>query len=139
DIGSAPRAGAPAAQAARGGGSGPRGSPAGHFVYFMRGADLWRVAVDTGAESRMIQSVSDGSRVAVTRRGVYFVPGATFTPAAVEQTIDFFDFDTGRITRFARLEKPMFIGMAVSPDERWLLFAQIDQTGSDLMLADDFR
>jgi hypothetical protein len=30
-------------------------------------------------------------------------------------------------------------GLALSPDGRWLLYAQIDRYGADLMLAENFR
>jgi hypothetical protein len=29
--------------------------------------------------------------------------------------------------------------MSVSPDEHWLLYSQVDQAGSDLMLVENFR
>ena len=36
-------------------------------------------------------------------------------------------------------EKPLFIGSTVSANERWLLFSQIDQTGADLMMVENFK
>ena len=32
----------------------------------------------------------------------------------------------------------MYVGLSVSPDQRFLVFAQHDQTGSDLMLIKNF-
>ena len=37
------------------------------------------------------------------------------------------------------IEKPAFVGMAVSPDGRRLLFSQLDREESDLMLVDNFK
>jgi hypothetical protein len=37
------------------------------------------------------------------------------------------------------LTKPVDLGLAVSPDGRYLLFAQSDFYGSDLMLVENFK
>jgi hypothetical protein len=46
---------------------------------------------------------------------------------------------TGTIQRIASIEKPVGVGLTVSPDRRWILYAQADQAGSDLMLVENFR
>jgi hypothetical protein len=58
---------------------------------------------------------------------------------AADFTIDYVRFADEKIQTFARLEKPPFIGMTVSPDARWLLYTQIDQAGTDLVLVEGFR
>ena len=37
------------------------------------------------------------------------------------------------------LPKPIDLGLALSPDGRYLLFAQNDFSGSDLMLVENFK
>jgi hypothetical protein len=37
------------------------------------------------------------------------------------------------------IEKPLWQGLAVSPDERSVLYSQIDQQIFDLMLVENFR
>jgi hypothetical protein len=113
-------------------------SPDGRHVYYLRGAELWRTDVESGAESRVGLSVSDWSRFAVTTHGIYFIPAGP-GPNGAELVIDFLDFATGKIQNVVRLDKPPFIGMTVSADERWLLLSQTDQTGADLMLVENFR
>ena len=70
--------------------------------------------------------------------GIYFVdPKAKAGP-----TVQFLSFATGRMTPLAVFDKePMQYGsaIAVSPDGHWLLYTQIDEGGSDLMLVDNFR
>jgi hypothetical protein len=42
----------------------------------------------------------------------------------------------------AEVEKPLQAwnsGLAVSPDGQWVLYPQIDQSGSDIMLVENFR
>jgi serine/threonine protein kinase len=140
EIWKAPVTGGPAVQVTRNGGYGPLMAPDGRHVYFMRGYELWRAAVDTGEEERLLEAVSDWSRFAVTGRGIYFTSGTPLPPGnPTESNIEFFDFETRRVSRILRPDKALFIGLAVSPDERWLLFTQFDQGGADLMLTDDFR
>jgi hypothetical protein len=49
------------------------------------------------------------------------------------------DFGTGRRTTLATIGKRWWFGIALSPDERWLLFPVTDREGRDLMLVDDVR
>jgi hypothetical protein len=48
-------------------------------------------------------------------------------------------FATGAIELIASIEKPVSSGLAVSPDRRWILYSQVEQAGSDLMLVEHFR
>jgi len=53
-----------------------------------------------------------------------------------KNTIDFFDFKTGRRATIARLEKSASVGLALSPDERYLIYPAIDSISQNLMLVD---
>jgi hypothetical protein len=61
----------------------------------------------------------------------------TVTPNRIE----FLDFATRQITPILSLEKaaPPFGGLAISPDRKALLYSQIDQDDSYLMLVRNFR
>ena len=54
-------------------------------------------------------------------------------------SIAYLDFATGKVTALYTLPKPADLGLAVSPDGRYILFAQQDFSGSDLMLVEHFR
>ena len=75
---------------------------------------------------------------AVQDSGIYFVaPVASARPA-----IKFFSFATRRVTQLGALERHPVqgpSGLAISRDGRWLLYAQVDQSVSDLMLVEHFR
>jgi hypothetical protein len=84
----------------------------------------------------------------VVTNGIYFVTAENPTRPVIE----FFDFATGKATEVAALEKPIPLfgrlpsgvtefnaGLAVSPDGRWILYTQLDQGGSDIMLVENFR
>jgi serine/threonine protein kinase len=127
-------------QFSKNGGFGPTASVDGRYVYYAKGSELWRSPGDSGVESRVLESLSDWSRFAVTDEGVYFSPGRSrVEDTFLQSTIEFLDFSTGRIRMVAQLDKPLFLGLTVSPDGRWLLYSQIDRSGTDLMLVDNVR
>jgi hypothetical protein len=59
--------------------------------------------------------------------------------SSVNASIQFYHFASGKTQLIAKLEKPVHVGLTVSPDRRWLLYAQHDEVGSDLMLVENFR
>jgi hypothetical protein len=57
-------------------------------------------------------------------------------------TIEFFSFATGRRKQLAVMEKAASLwmpGLAVSPDQRSILYAQVDRDESDINLVENFR
>jgi Tol biopolymer transport system component len=116
----------------------------GKVFYYWKGGPhpgIWQVPVDGGPETR----VHDSIRIhywgswAVCRDGLYFItettgddhPRKTTVFAAVQR----FRFATQEVTSIVSLERPC-LGLTISSDGRFLLFAQLDQRGSDLMLVD---
>jgi len=121
-------------------------SPDGNYLYYTKGRvpGIWRVALKEGAptgEEKLVPQLREagGLRYWILRReGVFFVP-EEHTPS---YAIKFFDFRTGRVTPIAALERetvPGLPGLDVSPDGRWILYAQVDQRVSNIMLVEGFR
>jgi dipeptidyl aminopeptidase/acylaminoacyl peptidase len=134
-----PRAGGDAVQVTKNGGCFPFESTDGKTVYYLKDrkdftSPLWQVAVDGGEERQVLESVL-AENYAVVSRGIYFMPGVTD-----RFTIQFFNFATGKITQIASIERELQYGFSVSPDERWILYPEVDQSGSsDIMLVENFR
>ena len=132
----------PAVQITKQGGFEGFESPDSKYLYYTRGrgvSGIWRIPVEGGEEILMTGDHQAGLlrywRVAA--HGIYFV-----TARGPSQSLEFFGFATGRITEVTRLAKKPRLhlpGLAVSPDERFLLYVQEDQSGSDLMMAEGFR
>lgn len=128
-------------QVTRNGGFAASESPGGKFVYYAKGrgvAGLWRTPAAGGNEEEVLPSLKPGfwGYWALARTGVYYVDRASPDQNAV---IYFLDFRTGRITPVYRMERPPSVAdsaFALSPDGSYLLFSQIDNSGSDIMVAD---
>jgi hypothetical protein len=93
------------------------------------------VPTDGGEETQVLESV-DQRAFAIVHEGIYFIPSQN---ASKESSIQFFSFADGRIKPIATIEKSAGGSLAVSPDSRWILFTQADQSGSDLILVENFR
>jgi len=55
------------------------------------------------------------------------------------QSIQFLKFATGKVAPVITLPRGHTGPLSISPDERYLLYSQLDQRGSDLMLIENFR
>ncbi|HEY3198711.1 MAG TPA: DPP IV N-terminal domain-containing protein [Nitrospirales bacterium] len=139
-----PSAGGHAIQVTKKGGFAAFESPDGKYVYYSKGhrdvPGIWRIPVGGGEEVPVMDlpRVRNWGYWAVVEKGIYFVSAEKSSRPLVE----FFSFTTGLATQIAQLEKPILPaipGFAVSPDGRWILYVQLDQSGSDIMLMENFR
>jgi Tol biopolymer transport system component/predicted Ser/Thr protein kinase len=114
-------------------------SPDGKVLYYVKSdgpTSLWKVPVEGGEENQVLASLSHGANFAVVDEGIYFIP--TPDPTA-GYSIQFFSFATRKITLITKIGRPVELGLSVSPDRKWILYSQIDQQSSDLMLVENFR
>jgi Tol biopolymer transport system component/predicted Ser/Thr protein kinase len=138
----APTEGGPAVQVTQNGGFAAFESPDGQFVYYAKFNEpgIWRVPVLGGEETLVLDLLQPGlwGYWAVVDEGIYFLNAE----AEPRPAIEFYRFATRRATRVTVPEKDPDYGdpgMAVSPDGRWILYAQVDQETSDIMLVENFR
>jgi Tol biopolymer transport system component len=109
----------------------------GRFVYFVKiDKSLWRIPSDGGREELAVEAVANGWSVAAGRRGIYFIGKTT---SGEGPPIQYLSFETGKILTLIKLERAAGYGLAVSPDEKTLLYSQLDSAGSDVMAVDNFR
>jgi Tol biopolymer transport system component/predicted Ser/Thr protein kinase len=128
-----PAGGGEAVQVTRYGGYNPFESDDGKTIYFSKSdarfGPLWSVRTEGGGETAVLDSVLAGG-FAVVRNGIYFVS---------RSSLRYYSFPTGISKSILTIEKPEGLGLTVSPDGHWLLYTQVDQGGSDLMLVENFR
>jgi Tol biopolymer transport system component len=113
----------------------------GKSVYYAKSnaPGIWKVAADGGEESRILDQPRE-SLWALTDQGIcFFDLGNLAGPV-----LNFYSFDRRKLrvlrqfSRETRLDT-FSTALSVSPDGRWILYTQLDQSGSDLMLLDNFR
>jgi Tol biopolymer transport system component/tRNA A-37 threonylcarbamoyl transferase component Bud32 len=143
DIWKIPSAGGQAVQVTRYGGFYGQESPDGKFLYYTKQWDyrgpssvneLWRMPVDGGDETLVVAGIKSYRNVVVGRRGVYYARSESG-----HDSIRVHDLATGRSRLLFELSAPIASGLSLSPDERYLIYSQTDDEGSELMLADNFR
>jgi Tol biopolymer transport system component/predicted Ser/Thr protein kinase len=138
-----PVEGSEAVQVTKNGGFRACESPDGKYLYYSKFIDtsgLWRIPVEGGEESLILDQLQAGYWEAwvVVNEGIYFIDPETKPHA----TIKFFSFASHRVRQITAIEKkprPKGPSLAVSPDGRWILYSQLDQSGSDIMLVENFR
>ena len=126
--------GGPTLQLTKHGGGEPRESPDGRTVFYgTEDKGVWQVPRDGGEEIPVpgLNDVRDGRYWTVSKQGIFFVP------ARKPWTICVYRFSTRQVSPVIGLEgEPLFDspGLTVSPDEDSLLFAQLDDSRSEIML-----
>jgi len=106
----------------------------GRFIYFSKfeAPGIWKMPIDGGEESRLL--ADQGGQMwwnwALARNGIYLLD---------DDKLRFFDFATGKKTSVYTSEKPLLMGLAVSPDGKSILYPQIDIAESSVMLLKNFR
>ena len=69
----------------------------------------------------------------VVTSGIYFVP------QTAPRTICFYDFATGHTREIFKTDRELSDGISVSPDGRYMLYSQLDENNSNIMLVNNFR
>jgi Tol biopolymer transport system component len=108
----------------------------GGTLYYAKGAGLgglWSMPAAGGEETQVLQSVLGRSFV-VSRHGIYYG-----LRSGLRSRIEFFSFASKKTVTLIELDAPISNFLRVSPDGTTLLYTQLDQLGSDLMLVENFR
>jgi dipeptidyl aminopeptidase/acylaminoacyl peptidase len=132
-----PAEGGEAVQVTRTLGGMPSESKDGRVVYYARGSDgLFETPVQGGPEKLVVGPINSMWAYVPMEDGVYFV--APQRPDGLTP-IDYYEFATGRRSTVTHVRGISHFSLTLAPDRRHILFSQLDQSGSDLMLVPDFR
>jgi WD40-like Beta Propeller Repeat len=113
----------------------------GKFVYYAKldTPGIWKMPVDGGEETRVLDRSGQGDW-SLTGQGICFFDLSGSSHAALK----FYNFATGKATFLRGFSKdtPVDTGnsaLTVSRDGRWILYTQLDQSVSNLMLVENYR
>jgi eukaryotic-like serine/threonine-protein kinase len=117
-------------------------SPDGQLLYFVkspRRPGLWSVPIEGGEETAVLGSVWQ-SYWAAAEKGICFLDLTAGVRSA--KPIKLFDFRTRQTRDIGTVQNevvPDVPGLSISSDGRRILWGQVDQSDSDLMLIGNFR
>lgn len=139
EIWKMPASGGTAVQVTHNGGDFGAESDDGKTLYFTRGlranpGSIWRMPTAGGPEEELVGSLYRAN-YAIAKRGIYYM---THPDEAGNSTLKLYDFATGTTTTLLPMGHPE-LGLDVSPDGRYLVYAQLDDPASGLMLVENFR
>ncbi len=111
-----------------------------YYVKFGAPWSLWRHSLPDGPlldgeESQLAGALLYPHNVAVGEHGVYFTP---LPPPGAPYIVAFYRFATGQIETVFEHENTPFHGLSVAPDGS-ILYSEVDDVQSDIMLVDDFQ
>jgi Tol biopolymer transport system component len=151
EVWKSPATGGPAVQVTVNGGMAPSESPDGQFLYFSRATGpnnvaLWKTGVAGGVETKVLDQLLFPGAYALAANGIYVLQGTGTSMAPFGAArgspppIRYLDIKTEKQTTVGSTDGTNLAGrIAVSPDERWLLYGHEDGTGTDIMLVENFR
>jgi Tol biopolymer transport system component/DNA-binding winged helix-turn-helix (wHTH) protein len=135
-----PGSGGTAVPITRNGGVHPEESRDGQWLYYSKDLEspttIWKVPRNAGEEAPVVEGLTYSNNFAVSEKGIYFVSGRL---GRNDNAIEFYDFATGKRKVISVLQKAVSWGVALSPDQRSLLYPLIDHTASNLMLVQNFQ
>jgi eukaryotic-like serine/threonine-protein kinase len=138
EIWRAPFGGGDPEQVTRTGAESADVSPDGQWLYYTKDGGvggMWKMPIG-GGEATLLTGAIYRYNYAIASNGLYFMPA----PEALGMnSIRFLNFATGATTEILKIDKPVDLGLAISPEGRSLLFTQVDYVGQDLMLVENFR
>ncbi len=124
------------------GGFGGVESPDGRFLYYactILSSSIWRVPVEGGEEIPVddeVRSLRLPQNFAVGKYGIVY---ASSMDPMRRFELRLYRFSTGKTELVARIENGLGHGMAISPDEKTLLFTTTGVHSGDLMMVENFR
>ena len=100
----------------------------GRFLYYSKyeTPGIWKMAIDGGEETRIVDQPQGNFwyNWVIAENGIYYLA----------EDLMFYDFATGKKTTVFIDQKPLLMGLTVSPDGKSIIYPQVDVIESNIML-----
>jgi dipeptidyl aminopeptidase/acylaminoacyl peptidase len=103
--------------------------------YRARDHAVWTLT-EEGKEREVFRFQGTGGVGAASKAGIYFLLNGSVNKPG---DLMFYRFPNGPLTKVAGIEGVSQYGFSISPDGRYLLYAKMVSSGSDLMLVENFK
>ncbi len=134
-----PAGGGEAVSVTMAGGYAAQESADGQYVYYTKKgeAGLWYRPTESGAEVVVLEALQpeDAGHWKMLGEDIYYVNRTSVSGPMVER----FSMVTREVTHMALLPEAWDSGLAVDPNGRWILYAHVERSNSDIMLLEHFR
>jgi Tol biopolymer transport system component len=120
----------------------PVESADGKYIYFRSRRGIWRIPAAGGEEEEAFVPEHDmwgPTTMQPARKGIYYTE---FERSGRSMVVSFYDFSTKKSAIVFRLKNANWSNGAsfcVSPDGKYILYARVDQSQTNLMLVENFR
>jgi Tol biopolymer transport system component len=145
EVWKTPVEGGGAVQVTRGGGFHGFESPDGEYFYYAKSTTepgLWRVPVAGGAEEPFLESLRGGfwGYWTLSGRDLFYLERTDTEADGIRYFLHRHDVGTRQDRVVMQMPKrPFNAGLSVSPDGKWILYTQVDQSDTDILLVNDFN
>ena len=137
EVWKVPDGGGEAVQVTRKGGTRVIESPDGKMLYISKqdgDGSIWKMPAIGGGEEQLVNSLNRDN-FAVSPLGIYYMTASREDGTA---SLKFYSFANRVSTTILPIGRPEY-GLDLSPDGRYLVYAQLDDPASDLMLVENFQ
>ena len=104
----------------------------GKFLYFAKFQEpgIWRMPLNGGEETRILDAHESWFNWSLADNGIYFLDG---------RSIQFLEFASRKKSSILTLDRDPSFGLALSPDQKSLLFAQEGLSEANIVLVKNFQ
>ncbi len=118
----------------------PIESADGRFLYFpSRNANALTMMLSLDRADAAPQPVAGIPNISFEHQWAVVPSGIYFVPQAAPRTICFYDFATRHTREIFKTDRELSDGISVSPDGRYMLYSQLDENNSNIMLVSNFH
>src|SRR5207253_4613119 len=122
-----PAGGGPLTRVTHNGGLHAEESTDGKWVYYAKDENfptsIWRVPVNGGEETKVVEGLTYSLNFTLADTGIYFLSSG---PARITTAVEFYEFATGKRRTLVSFNSVYSVGVALSTDQRYLLYSVVD-------------